>query len=183
LLACLQHLEAVEDELARLLTSSSQEAFNHRTDEGDWSPAEVIEHLILTTELYLPRLDRAIERGHRRGLEGRSEGIGFFEKKFIEALEPPPKRRFKAPGRFRPPKDLPDVEPNEALERFRASQASLTERIDQADGLPISRMKISSPFSPLLRLRVTAAFMILATHQRRHLWQIRRVLALGETLY
>ena len=41
----------------------------------------------------------------------------------------------------------------------------------EADGLPIDRVKIASPFNTRLRYNVFSAFSILPRHQHRHLWQ------------
>ena len=51
----------------------------------------------------------------------------------------------------------------------------LLELLRRADGVDISRAKVTSPLSKLLKLRIGAAFAILAAHGRRHLWQARQV--------
>jgi hypothetical protein len=93
---------------------------------------------------------------------------------FTGALEPPPRRAFKAPGKFQPP-------PHEQLPlaavtaEFRRLQDELDGRLVASDGLHLAKLKLRSPAAPLLRLRLGGAFEILAAHQRRHLWQAEQV--------
>jgi len=44
-----------------------------------------------------------------------------------------------------------------------------------ADGLPLSHVRISSPFNPRLRYDLYACFTILPRHPHRHLWQAEPV--------
>jgi hypothetical protein len=46
--------------------------------------------------------------------------------------------------------------------------------VRQADGLPLGRVKIISPFNARLRYNLFACFSILPRHQHRHLRQAER---------
>jgi len=46
----------------------------------------------------------------------------------------------------------------------------------EADGLPVDRIRIASPFDARLKYSLYAALTILPRHQHRHLWQAERVL-------
>jgi hypothetical protein len=41
----------------------------------------------------------------------------------------------------------------------------------------LNATRVRSPFVPVLRVRASTAFLILAAHGRRHIWQARHVLA------
>jgi hypothetical protein len=45
----------------------------------------------------------------------------------------------------------------------------------QADGLPLTAVRVTSPFNPRARHNLYACFTILPRHQHRHLWQAERV--------
>lgn len=89
------------------------------------------------------------------------------------------------PGHGRPqagvgePRGGSDTESEEGdegpLPRFLALRSRLARRLGDAKGLDAGRVKVRSPFIPLLRVDLVSAFRVVAAHERRHLWQARRV--------
>ena len=63
----------------------------------------------------------------------------------------------------------------ETLERFDSLQQELQVRIDRSAGLAIDRLRVVSPFDARVKYNVYASFCLIATHQRRHLWQAEQV--------
>ena len=61
------------------------------------------------------------------------------------------------------------------LPRFLALEGRLARRLAEAQGLDLRRVKLTSPFVPLLRVDLGSAFRVVAVHERRHLWQARQV--------
>lgn len=61
------------------------------------------------------------------------------------------------------------------LARFLAHQDELARRVREADGLDLEALSVPYPVLPFLRINLMAGFVYLAAHQRRHLWQARRV--------
>ena len=54
------------------------------------------------------------------------------------------------------------------FDRLQAEQIALTRA---SEGLPIDRVKMSSPFNASVRYSILSALSILPRHQHRHLWQ------------
>jgi hypothetical protein len=85
-------------------------------------------------------------------------------------------RSISTPGRFKartilafvPSGDRPAEEIMAEFDRLQADQIAVTR---QAEGLPIDRVKIVSPFNARVRYNVFSALSILSRHQHRHLWQ------------
>lgn len=155
----------------------SGDELRRRPGPDAWSVAECLDHLVRTGEAYLPALDRALARARGEGL--RSDGPfsrGFLGRWLVRGMEPPPSLEVPAPAAFRP--DLPEeVSAGEGnpLERFREHQEELADRVREADGLDLEAVKVPPPVLSFLRINVYAALAYLAAHQRRHLWQARRV--------
>lgn len=167
--------EEIKDDALQLLRGLSEPQLCWRPAPRSWSVAECVQHLNLTAECYLPMIDDAIERGRRRGWFG--EGPfrhGFLGNWFVRFLEPPPKMRAWAPRKFRP---VEGAVPGELFPRFFRNQDELIARVEKANGLDLSRIRLSSPATRFFRLSLGQAFAVTTGHERRHLWQARRIRA------
>ena len=63
----------------------------------------------------------------------------------------------------------------EVLAEFERLQEAQMEAVRGADGHPIDRVWVTSPFDSRLRYNLYSTFVILPTHQRRHVVQAERV--------
>lgn len=146
-----------------------------RPSPAEWSIGECLMHLNITSERFIPLIDDAIRDGRARGLErGGPYGMGLIGWALQRFLEPPYKMKTKTPPAFVPAA----VDPMEdTLERFDYLQQELQVRIDRSAGLALDRIRLVSPFDARVKYNLYATFCILATHQRRHLWQAEQVRA------
>lgn len=140
-----------------------------RPSAAEWSIGECITHLTITSETFLPLIDDAISDGRARNLLGAGPfGMGLVAWALQRFLEPPYKTKTKTPAAFVPGRlDSMDA----TLERFDSLQLAVQDRIDRAAGLALDRLRVVSPFNARVKYNLYAAFCLIATHQRRHLWQ------------
>lgn len=165
--------EAAKADARELVAGLPDASFNWRRAPRTWSMGECFDHLNVVGRKYLRAVDRAIEKGRREGLTGVGPfRYGLLEGLFVRTMEPPPRFRFRAPAAFTP---ASDVRRHDALAAFLALQDELQERLVQAEGLDLRRLKTPSPVSRYLKLSLGKAFEGVAAHQRRHLWQARQV--------
>src|ERR1051325_8094792 len=165
--------EQISAEADALVTRLTDPQFNWRPASEAWSVAECIEHLNVTARMYLPKLDQAIADAIRRGRYG--EGpvrYSWLGRWLVKVQGPPAKIRFKAPKAFHPG---PTRSRSEIMAAFRAYQVQYIDRLRQANGLDLSRAGVSSPAAAWLRFSLGSGFELMAAHERRHLWQARRV--------
>ena len=155
------------------------EQLRWRPADDEWSIAECLEHLVLTGEVYLEALDDVIERGRAEAKTSngsyRPSRIGRW---LVRSLEPPPGLKLPAPGILRPELEVEEAwgdERGDPLAAFLDLREGYRERLLAADGLDLGAIRMSSPFLSLLRFDLGSAFRIIAAHERRHLWQARRV--------
>lgn len=142
---------------------------------GGWSVGQVLEHLVVSDALYLERMRRALEAavaaGRHRGVPTAWRG-SLFGRLLAAAVAPDSARRVGAPRVFKPgPAARPGV-----LEAFLATRGELSALLRRADGWDVSRIRLASPVSALVRLNLGDAFRILANHAERHLGQVERVM-------
>ena len=171
-----RQFEDVKSAARHLVEGLSDEQLRWKPAPDRWSIAECFSHLNVTADQYYPAIDRSMRLARERGLLG--EGPfrhGFLMNRFIRMMEPPARRSFRAPQMFRPrTRALADEIPT-----FFAHQSAIIERVHQANGLDLSRVKVVSPLTSLMRMSLGQCFGLLAAHERRHLWQAARV---GEEL-
>ncbi|MBM3779949.1 MAG: DinB family protein [Acidimicrobiia bacterium] len=174
-------LEAFRQEFGRLSAevealagALSDEQFNWRPAPERWSVAQCIEHLNATARAYQPMLDDGISEAIRRGLYGSGPfRYSLIGRLFVRSLEPPAKRRFRAPPPFQPP---PERARSQSVPAFKAYQTQYVDRLRQANGLDLARARVRSPVAAWLRLPLGSAFLAMLAHERRHLWQARQVI-------
>jgi DinB family protein len=175
--ACRAQLAANRDAARALFEGRTEAQLLWKPAPGAWSIAECMLHLNRAGRVYLGAIDRALGEGRRRGLAGDGPyRHPWFSRWFVASLEAPAKMRFKAPKIFAPAA-APAGSGRAILEEFQALGGDVGERLDASRGLDLGRVRVVSPVTPLVRLSLGMAFSLLATHERRHLDQARRVAA------
>jgi hypothetical protein len=162
-------LEAAAARAQTIVESLSPALLGRRPGENSWSVAECIAHLTLTTDAYVPANRQALDEGRRQRLlkSGTRFRMEFSARMLAWWLEPPYRLKSRTPASF-----VPAVEnPANALGDFLHRQQQLLILLQEADGLALDRLPITSPFARHMRYNVYAAFRLIAAHQRRHLWQ------------
>ena len=99
----------------------------------------------------------------------------------LRAVAPSSKMRQKTSEPFVPAKA---ESPKTDLVAWAVCQSDVIAALERADGHPLNRLTIASPFDERVRYTVYSAFRILEAHQRRHLdagQQLLGAVALSES--
>lgn len=167
-------LKAAQSRLRGLTDKLSDSAWSAKPEPDRWSPAECVEHLNLTSRAYLPLLHDAV--GKARKMRGdptthyRRDLLGWF---MSVMMAPRHQRKVPLPR----VKTMNDFVPRgersrtEILSEFVQLQGALISLIQSADGLPIDKFKIVSPFGGKLKYNAYSALVIVERHEHRHLQQ------------
>lgn len=156
----------------RLFEKLSPEETTQRPTPAEWSVGECLDHLTITAKAYRPIVDEAIARGTPQGIAEYQPA--WIWRKFLGALEPPVKRKFKAAAAFVPDNQRPA---QEILNDFVQSHEGLIEALPKLEPLDLERIRITSPFASWMRYPLGLTFYIIPAHCRRHLWQADQVAA------
>jgi hypothetical protein len=143
-----------------------------RPAADSWSIGECLHHLAVTNETYTRRIGRVLATARPQPAKSPLT-YGLFGNWFIRFMEPPVRRKVRAPAVFLPPPEDPEFDP---LSAFHESQDRLLDLLVRAADYDLQKIKVRSPASRLIRFNLAAAFAILAAHERRHLWQARNAL-------
>lgn len=169
-----EFLEAL-DRLHLLADGVAANRWAYRTDPKRWSVAECVAHLNLTAVEYLPLLERAVAEARAIGgpapRRHRHNPVGWL---LWRTMGPPVRLRTRTIAAFVPAATAPATELVAEFERLQDLQMA---QLRVADGLPLGRVRITSPFNARVRYNLYSCFAILARHQHRHLWQAEQVWA------
>jgi hypothetical protein len=159
---------------AKTITSGLSEAqFNWRPSPNQWSIEECLAHLTMVGQHEIRQIENAVQAARKKGLTGAGPfRYGFIERRILRLTEPPVRRKFSAPRRFRPVHMQPVTA---ILPTFLHLQSQLESLVEQCEGLHLARIKVATPITPLLRFSLGITLAQTAAHERRHLEQARRV--------
>lgn len=170
--ALMDDFTRADERLRRLEATVPAERWAQRPSEGSWSVAECVAHLNLTSQAYVTPLREALARGRTAGGSAparfRRDLLGWV---IWRAVRPETKMKSRTSASFIPTAGATGAEIAAEFHRLQDEQMEL---LRQADGLPLHRLKIVSPFGPRFKYSVYSAFTILPAHQHRHLQQAER---------
>ena len=168
----LNDLERALERVRLLASAYTNEEWLARPSEGSWSAAECIAHLNLTSEAYVPLLEEGLAEA--RALGGnpperfRKDLLGWL---IWRTVRPEARMRVKTTPSFVPGGATDKGALVADFERLQDAQMNAARA---AEGLPIHRVKIASPFAERVHYSLYSGLAILAAHQHRHLGQAER---------
>ena len=168
---------AIDDADARadaLAARVHDEEFFWQPEEGRrWSIALCLDHLAIANAVYGAAMRGAVDRARQAGSVRRGAATaGFFGRMFIASLEPPVKRRTRAPSKIRP---RPASTRDEILQAYHKAHDDLRRLIADGAAIDLNRATFVNPFLGFIRVRVSTGLNVIAAHDRRHLWQAEQV--------
>jgi hypothetical protein len=164
-------LEAIARDAEALVAGMSAGTGEARVAPGSWSVAECLDHLAVSSRVYIPAMREAADAARRRGRLRRGPAVpGVLGRWFINSLEPPvkPRTRSKAPGKIAPRSSPPLAA---ALAAFTAAHADARAFLLDVADLDLNGTRFRNPFIPGLRFSLATGLNVIAAHDRRHLWQ------------
>jgi hypothetical protein len=171
----LDQFTSARERLHRLAAAVPAEAWTRRPAPESWSPAECVAHLNLTSRVFITQLQDAIREA--RGVGGaaperyRRGVIGWL---LWRVTGPDQGMKVKTTAKFVPQETVPAAGMVAEFDRLQDEQMAL---VRSADGLPIHRIRVTSPFQARVKYNAFAALSILPNHQHRHLAQAERAWA------
>lgn len=173
-----QQFEQISADAEALVAPLGDEQFSWKAGPNRWSIGECLEHMNATARAYLPAIDEGIADAIRHGAY--AEGpfrYSLLGRLFSQLMEPPARLRMRATTDKLPG---PQRSKRETLAGFRAYQVQYIDRLRQANGIDLARSCVRSPLASWIRIPLGSAFASMAAHERRHLWQARKVTQMDE---
>jgi len=160
-------------DVVQIVTVLTDEMARTRPDPQSWSVADCLDHLCVTGRKILPRIGAGIERARDQGWY--SDGpfrYSMLGNWFVRESGPQgyPGRKYITPKLYRPAREWPF---EEIVRSFTHLQDDILNRIREANGINLGRVKIASPAAWWIRLSLGQWLELIAGHQERHLLQAR----------
>jgi len=171
LVAALGRLDAVTRDLSAVATSMPASLHCQKPSPDRWCLNEVLEHLALVERLFVEQIAASIATAKAAGLAPEVAAPVLLSDQVKTVVEDRTNRR-TAPDRVVP---TGQVGVAEAFEKISATRARLREAIASADGLALSSVTHDHRFFGTLN--VYQWIDLMAGHERRHLAQMREIVA------
>jgi len=157
-----------------LAASATDEQFYWQPHNGTaWSIAQCLDHLGVMNVAYGTAIRGGIDAARRRGSRRREPARpGYLGGKFVQSMEPPVKRRLRAPREGKP---APVKERQTILDGYHAGHDLARQLIADAATIDANRARFKNPFVPFIRFSIATGLFVIAAHDRRHLWQAELV--------
>jgi hypothetical protein len=164
---------AIAGAARELLLGMSEAQLNWKPSPNRWSIGENVLHMRGVNARYLDAMEEAIEKARTKKMfSGGPFRYGWLDRWFLSQVEPPPKRRLKAPRIFVPASPRAD---RKDVDEFLGTLDRLSRAMHSVNGLDLARVKVASPLTRLLRFSLGTCLLVLTAHSERHLQQARGV--------
>lgn len=159
---------ARSDELVRSVIRNGDSArLNLQPVPGRWSVLQCFAHLAAVDSAIADAMETALESLPRNAASVDRLRPGPVWGLFLKVLEPPPRFKARAPRVSQP---SPQLDAEQTAASFVTAHDKLRALARRCDGVDLNRKAFRHPFVPL-RISIGAAFLLVAAHDRRHLWQ------------
>jgi hypothetical protein len=165
---------ATASDLVRGLT---EQQLNWKPDAKQWSIAQCLEHLAVTSKQFNGYFKQLIESARLKwptngAIPYRPSLVGGW---LIKQVVPETTRKVPAPKVFKPSDSSSIQEP---LGLFLKQQEEFVGFVRESEGVDYNRARLRSPVTPLMRYSLADAFVVTIVHGYRHLAQANRVKAM-----
>ena len=175
ILALDEALDAAEREARDIVDGLSGERGIWRPAPGVWSVAECLDHLATGNRVYVDAMRDPAARAQAEGRVRRGPARpGLVGGWFARSMEPPVSARFKmkAPVKIRP-RSSPALA--DAFDAFLIAHEGVRVFLRTYAGIDLTGVTFPNPFIRGVRFSLATGLHVITAHERRHLWQARRV--------
>jgi hypothetical protein len=160
------------NELTNSFNSLSSEQLNWKPTPQEWSIGQCVDHLINTNSHYSEAVEKVLQGEKRTFWEKLPLLPKIFGKLLLSFLDPKAQNKAKAPKVIEPSNQTID---KDVVKRFNQTQNKLADLMKKTANLPLNKVIITSPVTPVVTFALIDAYKIIATHDKRHFDQAMKV--------
>jgi DinB superfamily len=169
-----KHLDRAVKEWQMLPVS----VFEKQPKNGGWSAAQCLEHLNFYGHHYLPAIENALEKAHKKGSKPannfKSGWLGdYFYRLMLPNNDGGIKSKMKSPKNAEPQKQ-PNAQ--KVIAEFIEQQEKMLQLIDKARSINLGIIRVPISLTNLIKLKLGDIFLFCDAHNQRHVLQAERSL-------
>jgi hypothetical protein len=165
--------DAIAADAQRVFGRLNERQLNWKPDQGRWSVAQCLDHLLSANREMFAALEAAADPSHPRTIWQRLPVLPrLFGPMMIKAQMPGAKRKFRAPAQALPASSAIDPQ---IVARFIGYQHEGAARVRGLDSRQADIVMVS-PFVSFVTYTVLDGCRLIVTHERRHVEQARRMM-------
>jgi hypothetical protein len=151
----------------------THEQFNFKPSADKWSVGQCMLHLVKTNKAYFPLYDKLLKGQYTPNFFEKNGWFSdFWEKFFVNGVDPKNLKKLKAPPAIQPQQS--DVD-RTIIDKLTEQNAKFEQYYTQFQAKGLENVIISSPFAKFITYRAGCTFYIIMLHELRHLQQAQRV--------
>lgn len=143
-----------------------------------WNTLEILEHLNLSSGIYMRGLQKAFDQTDARYAPNPVFAPGWLGNWFTNSLEPGPSGtihwKMRTIKLFDPARQ--QGASRESINRFLSLCDQLLALLDRARGTDLNKIRVPSSLGPMVRFKAGDALRFPVAHQARHFLQIEKAL-------
>lgn len=163
-------IDQIEKGVLLILKTADKIVINKRLKPSKWSVAEHISHIEIVNRLYINKIEDTLSISSSSDEKFTSSLIGKW---FAKLMEPPVRVRLKT---FKPMNPQKVLDVDQLREQFVETNKKLIELAERACSENKLNLKMSSPVTDLIKLKLGDAFNVVTAHARRHVWLVEEIL-------
>ena len=155
------------------------ETLTQRPGENSWNALEIVEHLNLYSNFYVPEIAKAVRKGKKwNGVQARTFKPGWLGNYFAQSMLPSEQGVIKNPMNTFKSKDTKDRNLDKAvLVKFCDQHEELLSLLKACKEIDLNRVRTSISISSFIRLKLGDTLRFYVNHELRHLIQLDNCLA------
>ena len=174
-----QSVARLKDDLTQIkaiIKGLDESTLNQLEGPKKWSILQTLQHLTLANTIYVKNIDIAFEKYEKGSAEiYQSHWKGdWFTRLISPKQDGEVKNKMKTVGSMAPDQEL---DSKEIIPEFFELHEKFIEQMEESRKYNLNRVKITTGFGPLVKLRLGDVFSFLIAHVERHIIQIKRIKA------
>lgn len=170
-------VETIIKTVEEITRTYTPEQLSQRPDPNRWSVLDILEHLNLYNDFYLPTFEKTLEKGEAKGLKPRANySSGWLGAYLTKSMKPQGTNIPNKMNTFKDKNPILTAVPDNTVERFFEQHQQILALLKRAAGTDIQQLRMPTTLGKFPTIRLGDGLAFLIGHEERHLLQIQNTL-------
>ncbi len=172
-----QTVENIVETVEKITQNYAREHLAQRPDANRWSVLDILEHLNLYNDFYLPAFEKPIAKGEAKGWKPRATyRSGWLGAYLTRSMKPQGTKISNKMNTFKDKNPILTSVPDHVVARFLKQHQQLLEILKRAADTDIQKLRMPTTLGKFPTIQIGDGLAFLIGHEERHLLQIQNTL-------